>query len=157
MKNDAVKNEPGVILLAEDNPGHAEIVRRNFSGSRTATRLMHVEDGRAALDYLYRRDGYSDPSLSPRPDIILLDLRMPKVDGLEVLRTIKSEPGLARIPVVVLTTSDSEKDVALAYEYHANSYMVKPVDFPQFTAMMESLINYWLVWNKNPISTGAPS
>lgn len=145
-----MQGEPVVILLVEDDPGHAEIVRRNFAKSRIANRLIHLEDGQAALDYLYRRNEFSDPAGAPRPGIMLIDLRMPKVDGLEVLKTVKADPELSTIPVVILTTSAAEKDVSMAYENRANSYLVKPVDFSQFTDMMESLGYYWLAWNKRP-------
>jgi CheY-like chemotaxis protein len=142
--------EPIVILLVEDDAAHAEIVRRNFEELRVANRLMHVADGQAALDYLYRRGGFADPTSSPRPGLILLDLRLPKVDGLEVLRTIKTDPDLMRIPVVILTTSSIEADMARAYDSHANSYLTKPVDYRQFVALMESLGYYWLAWNRHP-------
>lgn len=142
--------EPIVILLAEDDPAHAEIVRRNMETSRIANRLIHVVDGQEALDYLYRRGEFSDPSRSPRPGLILLDLRMPRVDGLEVLKTVKNDPDLARIPVVVLTTSAAESDMARAYDRHANSYLVKPVDFSMFVSLMDALGYYWLVCNKTP-------
>lgn len=142
--------EPIVILLAEDDPAHAEIVRRNMESSRIANRLEHVADGQVALDYLYRRGIYSDPSRSPRPGLILLDLRMPRVDGLEVLKTVKSDPDLARIPVVVLTTSAAESDIARAYDHNANSYLVKPVDFSKFASLMDALGYYWLVCNASP-------
>lgn len=145
-----IKGEPIVILLAEDDPAHAEIVRRNMARSRIANRLEHVNNGQEALDYLYRRERFSDPALSPRPGLILLDLRMPRIDGLEVLKTIKSDPGLARIPVVVLTTSAAETDVARAYDHHANSYLVKPIDFSMFTSLLETIGFYWLIWNQNP-------
>jgi CheY-like chemotaxis protein len=145
-----MKGEPIVILLVEDDPAHAEIVRRNFKGCRLANRLMHVEDGQEALDYLYRKGTFSAPEKSPRPGIILLDLRLPKVDGLEVLKIIKSDPELSRIPVVILTTSAAEADMVKAYDSHANSYLVKPVDFPQFIALMESIGYYWLAWNEYP-------
>jgi len=145
-----MKGEPIVILLVEDDPAHAEIVRRNLEGSRIANRMEHVADGQAALDYLYRRNGFSDPATSPRPGIILLDLRLPKVDGLEVLKTIKSDPELLRIPVVVLTTSAAEADKARAYGSHANSYLVKPVEFSHFVELLETLGYYWLVWNQQP-------
>jgi CheY-like chemotaxis protein len=145
-----MNGEPIVILLAEDDPAHAEIVRRNMENSRIANHLEHVEDGQDALDYLYRRNGFSAADRSPRPGLILLDLRMPKVDGLEVLKTIKSDPELTRIPVVILTTSAAELDIAKAYEHHANSYLVKPVDFSQFTELLETLGYYWLAWNKKP-------
>jgi len=142
--------EPIVILLVEDDPAHAEIVRRNFETSRIANRLIHVSDGQDALDYLYRRHRHSDPAVSPRPNLILLDLRLPRVDGLEVLKTVKSDPELRGIPVVVLTTSAAESDMVRAYDCHANSYLVKPVDFPQFLALMETLGYYWLAWNRRP-------
>ena len=143
--------EPITILLVEDDLAHAEIVRRNFERSRIANRLIHVSDGQAALDYLYCREAFSDPQLAPRPGLILLDLRLPKIDGLEVLRTIKADPDLSQIPVVILTTSAAESDVARAYDSHANSYLVKPVDFTQFVELMEVLGYYWLVWNQHPV------
>lgn len=145
-----IQGEPIVILLAEDEPAHAEIVRRTMEHSRIANRLEHVEDGQQALDYLHRRGRFHDPANSPRPGLILLDLRMPKVDGLEVLKAIKNDSSLAHIPVVVLTTSAAETDMARAYDHHVNSYLVKPVDFGNFTAMMESVGYYWLIWNRNP-------
>jgi CheY-like chemotaxis protein len=145
-----VKGTPVVILLVEDDPAHVEIVRRNFEVSRIANRLMHVPDGQAAMDYLHRRGEFADPERSPRPGLILLDLRLPKVDGTEVLKAIKSDPGLGSIPVVVLTTSAAETDMIKAYECHANSYLVKPVDFPQFVDLIQSLGYYWLVWNELP-------
>ena len=142
--------EAFVILLVEDEPAHAEIVRRNFEGFRLANRLIHVPDGQAALDYLYQQGDYADPTASPRPGLILLDLRLPRVDGLEVLKVIKQDPALAASPVVILTTSAAETDMAKAYECHANSYLVKPVDFPQFVSLMETCGYYWLAWNKYP-------
>jgi CheY-like chemotaxis protein len=145
-----MQGEPIVVLLAEDDPAHAEIVRRNMESSRIANRLEHVPDGQAALDYLYRKNGYSDPARSPRPGLILLDLRMPRVDGLEVLKIIKADPDFVRIPVVVLTTSAVETDIARAYDCHANSYLVKPLDFRMFSELMETFGYYWLVWNQNP-------
>ncbi|MCX6901518.1 MAG: response regulator [Verrucomicrobia bacterium] len=145
-----MKGEPIVILLVEDEEAHAEIVRRNFESCRMANRLMHVADGQAALDYLYQRNGFSDPAKSPRPGVILLDLRLPKVDGMEVLKTVKKDPKLHTIPVVVLTTSKAETDMVKAYDSHANSYLVKPVDFMQFTKLMETFGYYWLAWNQYP-------
>ncbi|MFO7766065.1 MAG: response regulator [Pelovirga sp.] len=142
--------EPIVILLAEDDPAHAEIIRRTMKVSRIANRMEHVADGQLALDYLYRREGFADPAVSPRPGVILLDLRMPRIDGLDVLRQIKSDPDLTRIPTVILTTSAAEIDVARAYDAHANSYLVKPVDFDKFTKMMDTVGYYWLMWNCNP-------
>ena len=145
-----MKGEPIVILLVEDEEAHAEIVRRNFASCRMANQLIHVADGQAALDYVYQRNGFSDPATAPRPGIILLDLRLPKVDGLEVLKTIKNDPKLTSIPVVVLTTSKAETDMVKAYHSHANSFLVKPVDFTQFSQLMETFGFYWLAWNQYP-------
>jgi CheY-like chemotaxis protein len=145
-----MNGEPIVILLVEDDMAHAEIVRRNFENFRVANRLMHVTDGQAALDYLNRQGDYSDPAKAPRPGAVLLDLRLPKVDGLEVLRSMKADPGLRAIPVVILTTSKAEIDKVKAYNLYANSYLVKPVDFTQFTQLMETFGYYWLTWNQCP-------
>jgi CheY-like chemotaxis protein len=145
-----MKGQPIVILLAEDEPAHFEIVRRNLESSRLANRLIRVADGQAVLDYMYRRAEFSDPERYPWPGIILLDLRLPKVDGLEVLKIIKTDPHLSRIPVIILTTSAAETDIAKAYDFHANSYLVKPVDFSQFVKLMDALGYYWLAWNEYP-------
>jgi len=142
-----MQGETFTVLLVEDDPAHAEIVRRNFEITRIANTLKHVSDGQAALDYLYRKYAFSDPSSSPRPGLILLDLHLPKVDGLQVLKTIKTDPGLKSIPVVVLSTSAAETDIAMVYANEANSYLVKPVDFTQFSDLLETLGKYWMVWN----------
>ncbi len=142
--------EPLVILLVEDNPDHAELIMRSFEEHRVANRVFHVPDGEAALDYLFQRGRYSDPGSSPRPHLILLDLRLPKIDGLKVLEHIKSSEELRRIPVVALTTSESERDMAGAYNRHVNSYLVKPVDFTKFCKLMDDLGFYWLAWNREP-------
>jgi len=142
--------EPILILLVEDDPAHAEIVRRNLDEFRVANRIMHVSDGQEALDYLFHRGAYADPEQFPVPGMVLLDLRLPRVDGLEVLKTVKSDRDLCKIPVVILTTSAAESDMAMAYECKANSYLVKPVDLPQFTSLMSAFGFYWLAWNRYP-------
>jgi two-component system response regulator len=119
-----------LILLVEDDPAHAEIVRRNLEG--------------------FRQNSYADARHSPRPDLILLDLRLPKVDGLEVLRRVKEDAELKRIPTVVLTTSSAESDMVKAYTHGAGSYLVKPVEFENFTKLMETFGFYWLAWNQYP-------
>jgi len=154
MKATDMKGEPVVILLVEDDPAHAEIVRRNFVNFRMANQLIHVADGQEALDYLFRQGEFQDPNRSPRPHLILLDLRLPKVDGMEVLKIVKADAGLASIPVIVLTTSSAGPDNIKAYGYHANSYLVKPVDFSQFRKLMDAIGFYWLVWNQDPDSHG---
>jgi CheY-like chemotaxis protein len=138
------------ILLVEDNPDHAELVRRSLDNFQVASSLHHVEDGEAALDYIFGRHPFSDRAQFPTPDLVLLDLRLPRVDGLEVLRHVKSHPTLRSTPVVVLTTSDAERDVAAAYEYHANSFVTKPVDFERLSQLIRDLGFYWLAWNKSP-------
>ena len=145
-----MKGEPIVILVVEDDPAHAEIIRRNFEASRLANRLLSVEDGQAALDYLNRQGEYNNADKFPMPNLILLDLRLPLVDGLEVLKIIKSDRKLTTIPVVILTTSADEADMVKAYEHHANSFLVKPVDFTQFSKLMETFGYYWVAWNQYP-------
>jgi CheY-like chemotaxis protein len=138
------------ILLVEDNADHAELVRRTLDASGMPNRLFHVQDGEAALDYLHGCRDYADRQRFPRPHLVLLDLRLPRIDGLEVLKQIKSDPHLHTIPVVVLTTSDADRDMAQAYENHANSYLTKPVDFAKFSVLLKDLGYYWLAWNRHP-------
>lgn len=142
--------DPITILLVEDNPDHAELVKRNLAEFQVANKIYHVADGEAALNYMQGRGVYADRSAYPLPDLVLLDLRLPRIDGLEVLKEIKSDKMLHTIPVVILTTSDGERDMAMAYEHHANSYVTKPVDFDSFSLLMKDLGYYWLAWNKRP-------
>lgn len=144
------KGAPLIILLVEDDAAHAEIVRRSLADLRIDSRLIHLEDGQAGLDYLLEEGPRAQVVDHPRPDLILLDLRLPKVDGLELLHRIKAAKSLRRIPTVVLTTSGAESDRARAYEAGAGSFLVKPVDFGKFQKMMESFGHYWLVWNQYP-------
>jgi CheY-like chemotaxis protein len=145
-----IKGHPVIILLVEDDIAHAEIVRRDLKNFRVANRIIHVEDGQAALDYLYHRDPYADNEANPLPHLILMDLRLPKVDGLEVLRRIKQDEKLKNIPTVILTTSSAESDMMKAYKNGAESYLVKPANFEKFTKLLDAFGFYWLVWNKFP-------
>ena len=145
-----MNGEPLTILLVEDNPDHAELVMRNMEDFQVANTIIHVEDGEAALDYLHARGKYADRQKFPTPHLMLLDLRLPKVDGLEVLKEVKTTPSLQVLPVVILTTSDAERDMAQAYEHHANSYVTKPVNFTEFSRLLRDLGFYWLAWNKRP-------
>ena len=138
------------VMLIEDNVDHAELVIRTLEEHQIANNVRHFLDGQSALDYLFQRGEYSDLNTNPRPHVILLDLRLPRVDGIEVLKAIKEDDALKTIPVVVLTTSEAEKDVARAYYHHANSYLVKPVGFEEFRKLMDDLGFYWLGWNTNP-------
>ena len=142
--------EPVLVMLVEDNPDHAELIMRTLAEHRVANRITHFADGQTALDYLFRHGEYTHPATSPRPHVILLDLRLPRVDGLEVLRIVKEEEELKKIPVVILTTSEADKDMIRAYDHHVNSYLVKPVGFDDFNKLMNDLGFYWLGWNSHP-------
>jgi CheY-like chemotaxis protein len=150
MDQDRIQGEPLRILLVEDNADHAELVRRVLDDNGIGNVMDHVSDGEAALDYLFRRGQFAGQSDRPQPHLILLDLRLPRIDGLEVLDEVKSDDELRQIPVVVLTTSEAGPDIARAYSCHANSYLVKPVDFAKFNRMIRDLGFYWLGWNRFP-------
>lgn len=142
--------EPILVMLVEDNVDHAELVIRTLEEHRIANRVRHFLDGQSALDYLFQRGEFAGQTNHTRPHVILLDLRLPRVDGIDVLKAIKEDNDLKTIPVVVLTTSEAEKDVARAYYNHANSYLVKPVGFEEFKKLMDDLGFYWLSWNTHP-------
>ena len=145
-------NDFVLVLLIEDNQDHAELVMRTLAEHQVANQIRHFSEGQSALDYLNRRGDYSDPATSPRPNLILLDLRLPRIDGLEILKEIKNTDDLRSIPVVVLTTSEADRDIARAYMNHVNSYLVKPVGFEEFNQLMEDLGYYWLGWNTSPVT-----
>jgi CheY-like chemotaxis protein len=127
------------ILLVEDNLDHAELVRRTLALFPAAKSLHHVEDGEAALDYIFGLGHYQDRSQFPAPDLVLLDLRLPRVDGLDVLRHVRRHPAGQYLPIVVLTTSDAERDIAAAYEYRANGFVSKPVDVQHLADLVDGL------------------
>ena len=129
------------ILLVEDNPGDVRLTLEALSEARVKNRMIVARDGAEALDVLYRRGSYADAS---RPDLVLLDLNLPKVNGREVLARIKQDPELKTIPVVVLTTSDSDFEVEQAYKAGANSYITKPVAFENFMKVIHSIEDFWL-------------
>jgi CheY-like chemotaxis protein len=135
------------ILLVEDNPGDVDLTREALEGAKVRNRLHVVDDGAKAIDFLNRKGGYAD---SPRPDLILLDLNLPKKDGRQVLTEIKADPELADIPIVVLTTSAADEDILRAYRLHANCYITKPVDFKQFLRVIEAIEEFWLTVVKLP-------
>jgi CheY-like chemotaxis protein len=139
-------------LLVENDSDHADLVTLSLMESQPKAKVVHhVSDGDAALDYLLRRGDFANPGQSPRPHLILLDLRLPKVDGLVMLKEIRtsSDEELRRIPVVVLTSSEANRDTAAAYDCGANSYVVKPADYEKFHNLVADLGHYWLVWNRS--------
>lgn len=147
----AKRGEPLLILLVEDNEDHAELIKRSLAENRVANRIIWVDNGEKALHYLLHQEEYLGPGASPAPNLILLDLRLPRMDGLEVLKQIKGHGELRHIPVVILTSSAAETDIAKAYELNANSYIVKPLDFLKFTELLDDLGFYWLGWNRQPL------
>ena len=137
------KAKPAIILLVEDNRGDQELTRRAMGEGKIRNELRIVEDGEEALAYLFRRGKYKDPTTSPRPDLLLLDLNLPRVDGREVLEQIRANSKLRRMAVVVLTTSQQEEDVLRSYELGCNSFITKPVDMNQFIQVIQALEKYW--------------
>jgi len=140
----------GVILLVEDDPSDIDLTRRAFERDRIGNKLIVVEDGQEALDYLFGTGQYAGRDTSEQPQVILLDLKLPIVDGLEVLRRIRADGRTRRLPVVILTSSTEERDKAAGYDLGANSYVRKPVDFQQFAEAARELGLYWLVLNEPP-------
>ncbi len=145
--NSARGGRPIQILLAEDNPDDIELTVEALKDSRVRNRLSVVKDGEEAISYLQAKGKYQN---AIRPDLILLDLNMPKKNGRDVLREIKNDPKLKRIPVVILTTSQAEEDIAHTYDLHANCYITKPLDFNQFVRVVKSIEDFWLTVVKLP-------
>lgn len=137
------REKPVTILMADDDPDDCMLVKEAFEESRLDNDLRCVEDGNALMDYLYRRGKFNDIRFSPLPSLILLDLNMPKKDGREALKEIKTDPGLRDIPVVVLTTSKEESDIIHAYNLGANSFIIKPETFQTLIEIIRSLGKYW--------------
>ena len=131
------------ILLVEDSPEDFETTARAFKKAGVSNNFVHCEDGDDALDYLFRRGNYTDPKVSPRPGVILLDLNLPRTDGREVLAEIKANDELKTIPVIVLTTSSDERDIEYCYSCGANSYINKPVNLEGFLEAIKRLADYW--------------
>jgi two-component system, chemotaxis family, response regulator Rcp1 len=138
------------ILMVEDNPGDVELTREALTGAKVNNRLWVADDGAKAVDFLYRRGEYAN---APRPDIILLDLNLPKKDGRQVLAEIRSDPQLSEIPIVILTTSAAEEDILRAYQLHANCYITKPVNFSRFLEVIKAVEQFWLTVVRLPKGT----
>lgn len=143
------------ILLVEDDENHASLFIRSFEEMKMGA-IYWVSDGDEALDYLLHRGKYVDSNRSPRPDLILLDLRLPRMDGLDLLKEIKRTEDLRSIPVVILTTSNNRHDIRNAYMNHANSYLIKPLGFTKFKELARVVCTYWLMWNTLPPVGDAP-
>jgi CheY-like chemotaxis protein len=135
------------VLLVEPNPGDARLFAESFADANIATDVRTVADGEAALDFVHRRGDYAD---SPRPDMILLDFQLPGISGDDVLSELKSEPALRSIPVIVMTSSASEEDIARSYDLHANAYVQKPVDPDEFVELGRSFEDFWLTFVRLP-------
>ena len=142
--------KPARILLVEDNRMDVELILDAFREARLGNKVHVARNGQEALDYLFGHDEYADREAYPLPDLMLLDLKMPGIDGHEVLRQVKETPGLKRLPVVILTSSKEEGDLALSYDNGANSYLVKPVSFAGFLEMVHQVTDYWLLLNVGP-------
>jgi two-component system response regulator len=142
-------NEPIDIILAEDNHNDAEMSLRALKKNNIVNNILHLEDGEEVLDYVFATGPYSGRNMENIPKVILLDLKMPKVDGLEVLRKIKSDERTKIIPVVLLTSSKEDKDILEGYRLGVNSYIVKPVEFENFVKVVSEIGLYWLLINQS--------
>ncbi len=138
------------ILLVEDNPDHAELTLKALKDGNLLNAMFWVKDGEEALDFLHRRGRYADPTRAPRPELILLDIQLPKIDGHEVLRRIKADEELRTIPIVMLTTSEREDEVCQSYKAGANSFVSKPVRFADFVARVKDVKLYWVLTSHLP-------
>jgi CheY-like chemotaxis protein len=144
-----MNNQEIEILIIEDNPNDAELALRALKKENLANRVVHLTDGAEALDFLFGHGKYEGRIINNVPKVILLDLKMPKIDGLEVLQKVKSDPLTKGIPVVILTSSAEDPDIKKAYALGANSYIVKPVEFFKFSKIVADLGLYWMVINKS--------
>jgi CheY-like chemotaxis protein len=145
-------NDEHVILLVEDNASDEELTLRALRKSNISNTVVVARDGAAALDYLFARGSYAERDTREMPQVVLLDLNLPKISGLDVLRAIRADPRTKLLPVVILTSSKQDNDLLEGYELGANSYIVKPVDFTQFAEAIRQLGLYWLVLNQRPHS-----
>ena len=138
------------ILLVEDNPDDVELALHALRKNKLANHVEVMRDGAEALDFLFAEGDFSNREATDTPRLILLDLKLPKVDGLEVLRRVKSDPKLRTVPIVIMTSSDHERDIVESYQYGVNSYIRKPVDFDEFVEVIKQLGFYWLILNQPP-------
>ncbi|MEX0960438.1 MAG: response regulator [Burkholderiales bacterium] len=142
------------LLLVEDNPDHEELTLRTLRQNKVLNEIVVARDGEEALDYLFGQGKYAGRDVSQQPELILLDLKLPKIDGLEVLARLREDARTELIPVVILTSSSEEEDMARSYKLGANSYVRKPVSFSQFTDRLQQVQIYWLLVNESPNKGG---
>ena len=152
--NDIAPAEPVEILLAEDEPSDADLCMRALQRRKIANHIVWVKDGAETLDFLFARGPYASRTGTGRPRLLLLDIKMPKVDGFEVLRQIRADERLATMPVVIMTSSSEERNIVEGYHLGVNSYVAKPVDFGSFQQAVEDVGLYWMVLNKVPRPMG---
>jgi two-component system, response regulator len=145
-----MSDNPVQILLVEDNPNDVELALHAFGKNGLGSHIQVARDGAEALDFLFHTAAFSGLKADHHPKVVLLDLKLPKIDGIEVLRQLKATPATRKLPVVVLTSSRQDKDIEECYNLGANSYLVKPIDFEEFMAAVNILSNYWLLYNQTP-------
>lgn len=145
-----MKGKPVDILLVEDDPDHVELILRALKDNNLLNEVYVVRDGQEALDFMYHQGRYGDEEKFPQPGLILLDIKLPKIDGIEVLKRLKEDPRFKSIPIIMLTTSSRDEEIAECYAVGANSYVVKPMDFEDFTKKVMELRFYWTIINTLP-------
>jgi two-component system, response regulator len=154
LRPPAIVETEKVILLVEDNPDDAALTRRVLQKHNVVNTIVEAHDGVEALDYLFGTGAHAGRDLRQRPQLVMLDLKLPKIDGLEVLRLVRNDPRTRLQPVVILTSSKEQKDIAAGYALGANSYVRKPVDFIEFAEAVRQLGLYWLLFNETPPASG---
>jgi two-component system response regulator len=148
-------SDPVQILYVEDDPSDAKLTLRTLRKAGLANQIHHVTDGEQALDFLFCRGAYVDREIAQLPQVVFLDIHLPRIDGIEVLRQIRDDRRLSRLPVVLLTSSQLDNDILAGYDLHANSYIVKPVDFKKFAESVTMLGLYWVLQNTPPVRPAA--
>ncbi len=151
-----MSNRVATILHVDDDPAHRLLVRKNLINHSVFNKLIEVEDGKEAIDYLYDIGKYADKEKYPIPDLILLDIKMPIMDGFEVLERLKNDPDKKHIPIIMLTTSSKEEEIAKGYKYGANAYVTKPLDFSKFATKLKDLNLFWVLTAERAIQFDKP-
>ncbi len=145
-------NKRRTILVIEDDPGHAELIIRGLSSQESQEKIQLLNDGEKAVQFLFNEYNHDDQSVHHQIGLILLDLRLPRIDGLEILKRLKQTPHYRLIPVVILSTSTNRNDIQSAYDNYANSYLIKPASFEKFNSILKDVHNYWMHWNQTMLN-----